>query len=494
MKPITPACHQDAPPAPSRRQFVLRAGEALAALGFGWPLLAQSQATEMRPPSDTTASRLVGPLPKRGDYLIRGGYVVTMEGDDLPRGDVLVRDGTIVAVGVGLPQAPGAELIDGTGCIVMPGLVDTHWHMWNTLLRSMSGEQASNGYFAVAEALGKLFTPRDMYLGVLLSAAEAINSGITTVHDWCHNTLTPEHVDQDVDALRQAGIRARFSYGYPQGYPRTMQVNFDDVARVQQQHFARGADPLLTMGYAMRGIRYPGAYPREWELARKLGLPISVHANITKKFGNEDEIDNFSRAGLLGKDVQVIHALTAPPSAIEAMAKAGTSVSISPYSEMRIGFGFPQVGAFLSAGVVLTLSVDTLALTGNADMFGVMKATLNIENARTEDEFRLKPRRVLQMATIDGAKGLGLGDVIGSLKVGKRADLIMVRQSAVNMSPIPDVSHLIVEAAQPSNVDAVMVDGRFLKRDGRLTTFDVPALAREAAGALGRLKQQARWS
>ena len=437
---------------------------------------------------------LAGPPPKRGEYLIRGAHLITMEGEDVPNGDIHVRNGVLVGVGPGIPRAPGMEVIDARGMIAMPGIVETHWHLWNTLLRSMSGETAATGYFPAAETLGKLYTPRDMYLGALLSAAEAINSGITTVHDWCHNTLTPAHVDQDIAALTDAGIRARFSYGYPQGHPRDQSINLDDVMRVKAQYFTGRADPLLTLGYAARGIRYPGAYPREWEFARKLGLPISAHGNITKKFGNEGEIERLYADGFLGPDVQIIHALTAPPAAIEAMAKSGCSVSISPYSEMRIGFGFPQIGTLLAAGINLTLSVDTTTLTGNADMFGIMKATLNIENARTEDEFRLKPRRVLQMATIDGAKGLGIDHQVGSLRVGKRADLILLRRNDINMMSLTDASHLVVEAAQPSNVDSVMVDGRFLKRRGKLTGIASDRLAAEAGAALAHLKQQARWS
>ena len=325
-----------------------------------------------------------------------------------------------------------------------------------------------------------------------LSSAEAINSGITTVHDWCHNTNSPAHVDQDILALQNSGIRARFSYGYPQGLARDKSVDLQDIARVKQQWFT-GNDGLMTMGYAARGTRYPGAYPSEWEAVRKMGLPISVHANITKRFGNETEIETFYKDGFLGPDVQVIHALTAPPAAIEAMAKTGTSVSLSPYTEMRIGFGFPKTGAFLAGGVLVTLSVDTAALSGNADMFGVMKAILNVENALAESEFKLTARKVLEMATIDGAKGMGIADKVGSIVAGKRADIIMVRTSDINIGPMTDAAHLLVEAAQPSNVDTVMVDGRILKRKGKLTSIRPDQVVREAAIALAGVRKRANW-
>jgi 5-methylthioadenosine/S-adenosylhomocysteine deaminase len=277
------------------------------------------------------------------------------------------------------------------------------------------------------------------------------------------------------------------------GYPRDKAIDFDDLRRVQQQWFTRRHDSLLTLGYAARGTRYPGAYPAEWKVARKMGLPISVHANITKRFGNETEIETFFKDGLLGSDVQVIHAITAPPSAIEAMAKTGTSVSLSPYTEMRIGFGFPKTGEFVAAGVLTTLSVDTAALSGNADMFGVMKATLNVENAKAESEFKLTARRVLKMTTIDGARGMGVADKVGSLVVGKRADIIMVRTSDLNIGPMTDAAHLLVEAAQPSNVDTVLVDVRILKRRGKLTAIHADQLVQESAEALTGIKQRAGW-
>ncbi|MES2512238.1 MAG: amidohydrolase family protein [Pseudomonadota bacterium] len=480
-----------------RRDFLNRAGQvgALASLGLVAQAGALSSAMAAGKNDRTGVRAAAGSLPGRGEYLIRGGHVLTMDdkAGDMPGADVHVKNGAIVAVGQGLKLAAGATVIDARGMMVLPGLVETHWHMWNTLLRSMSGEVAARGYFPLSETLGQFFSPTDMYLGALLSSAEALNSGITTVHDWCHNTRSPAHVDQDILALQGSGIRARFGYGYPMAHPREQSVDLGDLRRVQQQWFSGQGDGLLTLGYAARGTRYSGAYPIEWEAARKMGLPISVHANITKRFGNETEIETFYKDGFLGPDVQVIHAITAPPAAIEAMAKTGTSVSLSPYTEMRIGFGFPQTGTLLAGGVLVTLSVDTAALSGNADMFGVMKAILNVENANAESEFKLTPRRVLQMATIDGAKGLGIADKVGSLVPGKRADIIMVRSGDINMGPMTDASHLLVEAAQPSNVDTVMVDGRILKRKGKLTAIHPDQVVRASAIALAGVRKRAGW-
>ncbi len=126
-----------------------------------------------------------GALPTRREFLIRDAYVMTMDPElaDIAGGSVHVRDGNIVAVGKNL-HAPEAEVIDGRGMIVLPGLIDTHWHMWNTLLRSFAGDQRGEGYIDRRDHYGSIMTPEDMYRGTSLAALEAVNSGITTVHDW----------------------------------------------------------------------------------------------------------------------------------------------------------------------------------------------------------------------------------------------------------------------------------------------------------------------
>ena len=159
---------------------------------------------------------------------------------DIPDGDVHIRGGVIQAIGTNL-DVPEAELVDARAKIVLPGFVDTHWHMWNTLLRGMSDGRpvpdAANpecyspdrsGYFATCVGLGRHFQPVDTYAGTRLAAAEAINSGITTVHDWAHNIRGPEWAEAGLRALRESGLRARFSYGYATGHRNDQLMALDD--------------------------------------------------------------------------------------------------------------------------------------------------------------------------------------------------------------------------------------------------------------------------
>jgi 5-methylthioadenosine/S-adenosylhomocysteine deaminase len=225
--------------------------------------------------------------------------------------------------------------------------------------------------------------------------------------------------------------------------------------------------------------------------ARSASLPISVHvANLRSRAG---AVEALAKANLLGKDVQLIHAIWITPEEIQSIAAAGSSVSLSPYTELRIGFGFPRTGELLAGGVPVGLSVDTTVLSGNADMFAIMKAIQNVENSRTENEFKLPARRVLELATIEGARSMGVDDRVGSLKPGKRADLIMISTRDVNIAVFTDPGHLLVEAAQPSNVDTVVVDGRILKRRGKLTAFDTRQVVNQASAALAAVRKRGSW-
>ena len=469
----------------TRREFL----GSVAALGaLGLPGCASLAGSAVEP----------GTLPARGEYLVRDAYVMTMDpkSGDLHGADVHVKGGAIIAVGRGL-EAPEAQVIDGRGMIVLPGLIETHWHMWNTLLRSMSGDKREHGYFPTALALGKAYLPSDMYQGTRLAAAEALNGGITFVHDWCHNIRSPQYAEENLRALRESGIRARFSYGAAQGHPADQTVDLPDLERLWRSWASYSNEGLLSLGLAWRGV-YTGAtgsvsaaaYKRDFDAARTLRIPISVHANNRK---GSDAIALLAREKFLGKDVQIIHAVWVTPEEIRALADNGCPVSLSPYTELRIGFGFPVTGDFLAAGIPVGLSVDTTALSGNADMFAIMKAIQNIENGRSNNEFKLSARRVLELATIEGARSMGVDDRVGSLKAGKRADLIMVDTRAVNLAVFSEPAHLLVEAAQPANVDTVMVDGRILKRGGRLTAIDTGQLAGEASAALAALRRRAGW-
>jgi 5-methylthioadenosine/S-adenosylhomocysteine deaminase len=425
-------------------------------------------------------------LPGRGEFVIRGGYLLTMDADlgDIPEGDVHVRQGEIVAVGPDL-HAPGAEVIDGRTMIVMPGFVDTHWHMWTTYLRGMAGDGAADGYFPVTTEYGQAMQPEDMYASTRLAAAEAIYSGITTVNDDCHNVRTPDHATEDIRALGDTGVRANWSYGPYRGISPGELRDLAHVERLHRDWSAYSNGGLLSLGYSWGGVPGPGVSEpgavenakRELETARRLGLRISMHL-AAKEGGPPGQVE--AQADFLGDDMVLIHMLAATAEEAKLVAASGASISASPGSELRIGYGLTRACDFMDAGINVCVSVDTAPLTGNCHMFGILKLLRNAENAKARDEFKLSTRWALEMGTMAGARALGIDDKVGSLTPGKRADLIMIQTNVVTMSPFVDPTRAVVESAEPANVDTVVIDGRILKRGGAFTALDPEQVVAEA--------------
>ena len=445
------------------------------------------------------------PLPARGEIIIRGAIVLTMDPavPDLSVGDVHVRDGAIVAVAQAI-EAPSAQVIDGAGMICIPGFVDTHFHLWNSFLRPFVRiDEPSLGYFPVTARLGPLMGPDDSYRSVRLGAAEALAAGVTTLHNWAHNTRTPEHADAELSGMRDIGIRGRFAYGTPVGMPDDQPMDFAGLARIQKQ-WMPDKEHLLTLGIcsrnvgaltiggsaaaASRGVLTVDQIKRDWDGARALGLPITMHTS------GASPITELEKAGLLGPDVQLVHPLLTTAEERAILKQRGVSYSISPVGEARrpSQLGVIQLGELLEAGVKVSLSTDTSATT-NCDPFGAMRLLYALHSHRIGSKVPLTLKRLLQLATIDGAVDLGIADRTGSITPGKRADLVLVRTSDPNMAPAGDPYSAIVTFGLPANVDTVIVDGRVLRRGGRFTNFDQDKIAAEAREAAEAVRKKAGW-
>jgi 5-methylthioadenosine/S-adenosylhomocysteine deaminase len=418
--------------------------------------------------------------------LLRGGQVVTMDREigDLPRGDILVEDDKIAAV---RPEiSADAEIVDATGFIVIPGFVDTHRHTWEAAIRGSAPNATLDDYFVeILDTFAPLYRPEDVYAGNLAGTLECINAGITTLVDWSHINNTPQHPDAAIQALREVGIRAQYAYGSANtslaDYWNDSKIAIpgDDVRRVRETYFSSG-DGLLTMALATRG---PGwcqehVVRSEWELARELGIPITVHVAMGRLAGRFDMVQRLDRMGLLGPDTTYIHCCYLSEQEWGLVADSGGTVSIAPQVEVQMGHGWPPVMKAIEYGLRPSLSVDVVT-TVPGDMFTQIRAAFGCERARVNavaweantpvPDTMLTARQMLEMATVNGAHVAGLEDRTGSLTPGKQADIVLLDATAINVAPVIDPTAAVALSADVSNVDTVMVAGKVLKRGGQLT-------------------------
>jgi cytosine/adenosine deaminase-related metal-dependent hydrolase len=427
--------------------------------------------------------------------LLQGGWLVTMvPGSEPARGDLLIEDDRIAAVGQ-LVEASDAEVVDARDRIVLPGLVDTHRHMWQTALRTIACDWTLRQYFArMRGQLGGVFRPEDTFAGTLLGMVEALDSGITTVVDWSHNLNGPDHADAAWDALQQGGGRAVFSYGATndQALRKDVSPHTRDVARFRN---GVGSDDSarVTLGMAVRGPEFSDIETciADWALARELGLPVTVHVGGGLR-GTRGGVAELHARGLLGSDTTYVHCNMLSDTELDMLADAGGRASVSPEVEANMGHGPAATARLRSRGIPTGLSADVCTNVGG-DLFGAMRVAIALQRGAdhaaafargdTLAEVSLTARDVLAMATVDGARACGLDDRIGTLEVGKQADVLMLRADTPNLAPMSDPVGAVVQSAGTHNVDSVYVAGRAVKREGTFVDIDVRSVIARATAS-----------
>jgi cytosine/adenosine deaminase-related metal-dependent hydrolase len=316
--------------------------------------------------------------------------------------------------------------------------------------------------------------------------------------DWAHIMRSPDHADEAVRALRESGVRAVFGYGNP--LPPPAEWYRKDVIRVAEQYFCSSED-LVTFAVASNG---PEFGPMEdtlvdLDLARQLGVRASMHVGVGL-LGRQRSVTEMNRLGLLGPDLIYIHCNGCTDAEFKMIADSGGHVSISPRIEMQMGHGYPVTGRLLDAGIQPGLSVDIVSGVGGS-LFAEMRGTLEAERGRrngdalargeTLSQLGITARDVVRMATIEGARTLGLDDRIGSLTPGKQADLILLDIDLPNLSLVNNLPAAVV-LAENHNVDTVFIAGRAVKVAGRIVGHDMRAVQRLARSSRDRLL--AGWS
>jgi cytosine/adenosine deaminase-related metal-dependent hydrolase len=419
-------------------------------------------------------------MPK--ELLIRSGHVVTLDPDlgDLPMGDVLVTDGVITAVGTDLtPATADAEVINAAGRLVIPGLVDTHRHVWQGAIGGYTPQMTGVGYGpAVLTGISLTHSPDDVYAGTLWGALQALDAGITTIADWAHNDQSPAHADSDLRGLRDSGIRGYFLYGGPGPASSDPHPPHPaDARRMREEYFAAGSYGRLRMGMALRGPCFTSAErnAEDFAFARDLGMPISVHVGMA---GTSGAVTGLRRDGLLGADVNYVHGNMLTDQEFDLIAESGGTLTITPSTDMLMQFGtFPATGPALRRGIVSGFGIDTICSAGT-DLFSEMRLALAAERSRANAPalargeqvaaVDLHQRDMLRLATIDGARLWHLEDEIGTLIPGKQADIAIIDMRSPHLDGFGDPVAVMVLGAGPADVETVIVGGDVVKRDGVL--------------------------
>jgi 5-methylthioadenosine/S-adenosylhomocysteine deaminase len=454
------------------RRALLKSGIAVAAA------LATARAAEAAQAVERfTAPQALDPGQR---LLLKGGTIVSLDAQvgNIVTGDVLIEGKRIAAIGPNLAAA-GAQVIEAANMILIPGFVDCHRHSWEGQLRRINPNAQTLAEYANATHLSFAthYRPQDHYVGNLLTALGCIDAGITCVIDNSHNSRSAAHSDAAVEALMDAGIRAVHASGAPQAGTWDQQWP-GDLMRLKDKYF-RTDDQLVT-------LRMFSPVNRDnWALARRMGLMI------TTEFQGPNAamlLDPMWQDRLVGPDNCFNHCGALPERTWQILRNAGVNINLCPRSDAQYGLGegFSPYQRALDLGIKPGFSVDN-ETSYSTDMFAEMRAAFMMQRAAIQSrrflgEMNLpravNVRDVLECATINGARCAGLANKIGTLAPGKEADIVMINSDDINLYPSNNALGTVVQAAERSNVDTVIIGGRIRKRGGQIVGLDMDRLKR----------------
>jgi len=416
--------------------------------------------------------------------VLRNGIVLTMDDGHrvLRDSDVLVQGERIAGVGPNLTVPDATTEIDASGGIIMPGMIDTHRHMWQTAMRGYGADWTLTQYFVwYYLQWGKVFRPQDIFAGNVLSAIESLDAGVTTTVDWSHGLQTIEHADAAADALESVPGRFVLAYGNLQQGPwewSSMPAFRDFVVRRIQGH-----GEMLGFQLAF-DVPDSDEFPERaaFEVARELDVAVTTHAGV-RGATTDKGLRAMHENGFMTPRTVYVHAASLSDDSYQRIAATGGSVSVSTESEQSAGQGYPPTWRLRQHGIPVSLSMDT-SVWWSGDLFSAMRATLSAERSRehleahnrdeTVTHHHLRAERVVAWATRGGSQALGLDAITGSLEVGKKADVVLIKNdSAPAMYPLLNPYGHVVFQAQRGDVHTVIVNGRLVKYAHQLVGVDL---------------------
>ena len=452
------------------RRGALRVGATLAAsaAAVGGPSNVDAAENPLRfeaPPAVDSNHRI----------LLKGGTIISMDPKvgDLMQGEVLIEGKKIAAIAPAL-NAADAQVIDARDTIILPGFVDCHRHSWEAPLRRINPNSPTLADYSNATHLSfaKAYRPQDHYAANYLTAIGCIDAGITCVIDNSHNSRSADHSDAAVEALIHSGVRAVHASGPPNAGEWAHQWP-QDLERLQKKYFS-STDQLVTLRM------FSGLSRDNWALARKLGL------RITTEFQGPQAaalLDPLAQDKLVGSDNTFNHCGALPEKIWQIFVDTGANINVCPRSDAQyaLGEGLCALQTAWNHGIKPGFSVDN-ETSYSTDMFMEMRVAFYLQRAIAQnrrfsgDPKPPKPlmvRDVLYCATTGGAHCAGLDDKIGSLAPGKEADLIMIRADDINLYPSNNAVGTVVQAAERSNIDTVIIGGRLRKYRGNVVGLDM---------------------
>ncbi|MEM2383679.1 MAG: amidohydrolase [Candidatus Bathyarchaeia archaeon] len=422
------------------------------------------------------------------DIVIRGCKVLTMgRMDIIERGLIAVKDGEIIYVG-GEDEAPGFEaneVINGRGKIAMPGLINCHTHIAMTLFRGVAEDKELSVWLReTIWPLESKLRPSDVYYGALLGFIEMIKSGTTCLLDMYF------YEDMVAKAAIESGIRCVLAPGiFDAGHKMLGRILLRKALRfVKEYHGMEGGRIYTMLGPHAVYTCSLDTLRRVSKKAMKHNIGVHIHLaesekesiNVRETYG-KSEVELLRDIGLLRPNLVAAHCIHLSDQEISLMAKSGVKAVYNPVSNMKLSSGIPRVKDLLSAGLIVGLGTNGPASNNCLDMFETMKVSALLQKALYRDPRVLPARKVVEMATIDGAKVLGLNDIIGSIEVGKRADIILIDVNKPHLTPLHNIYAALVYSARGSDVDTVIVDGRVVMRGRVVETVDEQEVMEKAA-------------
>ena len=441
--------------------------------------------------------------------LIEHATVVTMNDRDevLRPGWVDVRDGAIAAVSSTPLPAEGADRrIDGRGKVVMPGLINAHTHLFQTFIRGVYEHLPFTDWLRRIYHCGRALRAEDCRLSAMLGTLESLKGGVTTVMDHHFLDRGVELSEATLAGMRAIGVRTVLARTIMDvgtlAPPEVIESPEDGLRAVQSLLDNHRGDTDGGMVTFMTGPNTPGVSASgelavaTQRFAAERGLGVSAHIAesrtivdaVRERTGHDGVITWLDSLGALGPNWIAPHSVHVSREEIDILARRGVCVSHNPVSNMTLGDGIAPVVEMLKAGVTVALGTDGAASNNSQDMFEVVKTAALLQRVRLQDSHAILPLQALRMATVNAAKALGLERLVGSLEVGKRADLILLDLLAAphNVAVHDVVSHL-VHCARATDVELAMVDGTVLMERRRVSGVDEPALLAQSQAAAERL-------